>query len=108
MIISKFCTRKRLQLCLKILLILSIIGVYFIVLLRESFAAWESSSIPSSSIVSTKSKNGIIGEVIYQIEFYIFIESKSKMEIIFFDFTFHYTIFYTENEIHQHEMDSVT
>lgn len=53
------CTRKRLQLCLKILLIVSVIGIYFIVLLRESFAAWESSSVSSVPIAATALKNGI-------------------------------------------------
>lgn len=46
-----FCTKKRLQWCIKVLAVVSIIGVYFIVLLRESFAAWESTSL--SSITTT-------------------------------------------------------
>lgn len=54
----KLFTKKRLHLCLKILLIVSIIGVYFIVLLRESFAAWES-SVPTTAIGSSaKQRNG--------------------------------------------------
>lgn len=53
------CTKKRLQLYLKILLIVSVIGIYFVVLLRESFAAWESSA-PISAAVAVKNgiKNG--------------------------------------------------
>lgn len=46
------CTKKRLQLYLKILLIVSVIAIYFVVLLRESFAAWESSSLSASSSIS--------------------------------------------------------
>lgn len=64
---TMFVSRKRLQLFLKVLLAVSVIGVYFIVLLRESFAAWESTS--TASILSTsdalaKVKNGIADQVI--------------------------------------------
>ena len=64
MMVSIQCTKKRLQLCLKILLIVSVIGIYFIVLLRESFAAWESSSlstVPVASAAAAAVKNGING-----------------------------------------------
>lgn len=58
---SILCTKKRLQLCLKIALIVSVIGIYFIVLLRESFAAWESSSLTTAPVASVAVKNVIIG-----------------------------------------------
>lgn len=58
---SILCTKKRLQLCLKIALIVSVIGIYFIVLLRESFAAWESSSLTTAPVASVAVKNAIIG-----------------------------------------------
>ncbi|XP_055295890.1 carbohydrate sulfotransferase 11 isoform X2 [Sitodiplosis mosellana] len=62
MMVSIQCTKKRLQLCLKVLLIVSVIGIYFIVLLRESFAAWESSSLSTVSMTSAAAvKNGING-----------------------------------------------
>lgn len=67
MMVSIQCTKKRLQLCLKILLIVSVIGIYFIVLLRESFAAWESSSLSTVPVASAAAaaagalKNGITG-----------------------------------------------
>lgn len=69
MMVSIQCTKKRLQLCLKILLIVSVIGIYFIVLLRESFAAWESSSLSTVPVASGAGaaaaaaavKNGING-----------------------------------------------
>lgn len=63
LISSVQCTKKRLQLYLKILLIVSVIGIYFVVLLRESFAAWESSSLsasaPISAAAAAAAKNGI-------------------------------------------------
>lgn len=64
MLISSIqCTKKRLQLYLKILLIVSVIGIYFVVLLRESFAAWESSSLSAAAPMSAAGvaavKNGI-------------------------------------------------
>ncbi|XP_031622900.1 carbohydrate sulfotransferase 11 [Contarinia nasturtii] len=61
MLVSIQCTKKRLHFCLKILLIVSIIGIYFIVLLRESFAAWESSSLSTVPMTSAAVKNSING-----------------------------------------------
>lgn len=53
-----FCTKKRLQWCIKVLAVVSIIGIYFIVLLRESFAAWESTSLSSITTTSVGLTNG--------------------------------------------------
>lgn len=67
-----FVSKKRMQLALKVLLIASVIGVYFIVLLRETFAAWESTSTPSilsTSDALAKVKNGIADQVINFIVF---------------------------------------
>lgn len=42
MISLKICSKKRLQIILKLLLLIIVVGLYFAILLRESFAAWES------------------------------------------------------------------
>lgn len=48
----KLCAKKRFQPFIKLLLIIAIIGIYFIVLLRESFAAWELTKIKNTNINS--------------------------------------------------------
>lgn len=54
MMVSIQCTKK----CFKFFLISACIGIYLIVLLRESFAAWESSS-STVPVTSAALKNSI-------------------------------------------------
>lgn len=56
MLSSKLCSKKNIQLCIKVLVLASIIGLYFVLLLRESFAAWESTKTKNAHIVNV-SKN---------------------------------------------------
>lgn len=48
----KLCAKKRFQPFIKLLLIIAVIGIYFIVLLRESLAAWESTKVKTTNLNS--------------------------------------------------------
>lgn len=61
MISSKLCANRKLQICLKWLLIVVIVGIYFIILLRESIAALEVTNKKTNYVeeVHFLSKNAI-------------------------------------------------
>lgn len=54
MVSSKLCARKKCHKCLKFLLVVLVIGIYFVILLRESFAAWELTKAKNSNIEVSK------------------------------------------------------
>lgn len=56
MLSSKLYSKKNVQLCIKVLVLASIVGLYFIVLLRESFAAWETTKAKNANVLNV-SKN---------------------------------------------------
>lgn len=48
----KLCAKKRFQPFIKLILIIAVIGIYFIVLLRESLAAWELTKVKNTNLNS--------------------------------------------------------
>lgn len=47
---TKFCAKRRFQICLKCLIVIMVIGIYFIILLRESIAALEVTNRQQNSL----------------------------------------------------------
>lgn len=61
----KLGTKKGYQLCIKLILFIVVIAIYFIVLLRESFAAWESTKTKRGNNNSRNNNNAKVNFILY-------------------------------------------